>query len=47
MATAVCGSATRAASDELGGFVKIKPVAGQSPLTKDAAKRQPQNGSGD
>jgi hypothetical protein len=32
MATAVCGSAIRAVSDELWGFVKIKPVAGQSPL---------------
>jgi len=30
-ATAVSDGATRAASDEFCGFVKIKPVAGQSP----------------
>jgi nitrogen regulatory protein P-II 1 len=32
MATAVCGGATRAASDEFCSLVKIKSVAGQSPL---------------
>jgi hypothetical protein len=39
MATAVCGNATRAASDEFSGFAKIKPAAGQSPPTENA-KRQ-------
>src|SRR5258708_2979715 len=39
MATAVCGSATRAASEEFCGFVKIKPVGGRSP--PNAKRRTP------
>jgi hypothetical protein len=39
LATAVYGHATRATPNEFSGFPKIKPVAGQSPLTPTADHR--------
>jgi hypothetical protein len=41
MATAVCGHATRATSNEFSGLPKIKPVAGTVAATADANRRTP------